>query len=329
MELKRTADIEITRARGSAMLIELVRAMRPKEWIKNTFVFAAMAFSQQRLWTHVDAVMTVVAAFVLFCMVASAIYLLNDLVDMEKDRAHPKKRNRPLASGRLSPRIAAIAAVALVVAALPLSVLLDLSYTPPGGSATWFGYNYDFPVALLTYALIQGVAYSYYFKHVVIMDIFTIAAGFVLRAVAGAMVLDIAITPWLLICMGLLALFLGLAKRRAELVLLENGAGAHRRILDDYSLPMLDQMMSIVTAATIIAYTLFTSTAETLPHEPFPVMMITVPFVVYAIFRYLYLIYKQDGGGSPADLVLKDAPLASCIVLWGLTSVALLAVFAS
>lgn len=328
MELKRTADIEITRARGSAMLIELVRAMRPKEWIKNTFVFAAMVFSQQRLWTHVDAVMTVVAAFVLFCMVASAIYLLNDLVDMEKDRAHPKKRNRPLASGRLSPRIAAIAAVALVVAALPLSVLLDLSYTPPGGSAMWFAYNYDFPIALLTYVLIQGVAYSYYFKHVVIMDIFTIAAGFVLRAVAGAMVLDIAITPWLLICMGLLALFLGLAKRRAELVLLENGAGAHRRILDDYSLPMLDQMMSIVTAATIIAYTLFTSTAETLPHEPFPVMMITVPFVVYAIFRYLYLIYKQDGGGSPADLVLKDAPLASCIVLWGLTSVAILAVFA-
>lgn len=326
--MSRTVDVEIVQARGFSLLIELLRAMRPKEWIKNTFVFAAIVFSQQRLWMQIDAVLTVSAAFILFCMVASAVYLLNDLVDIEKDRVHPKKRNRPLASGRLSPQIAAVTAAALVIAAAPLSVWLDLVYTPPRGSVAWFGHNYDFPVALLVYALVQGVAYSFYFKHVVIMDIFTIAAGFVLRAVAGAMVLDINITPWLLICMGLLALFLGLAKRRAEIVLLENGAGAHRKILDEYSLPLLDQMMSIVASATIIAYTLFTATAETLPHEPFPVMMITVPFVVYAIFRYLYLIYKQDGGGSPADLVLKDTPLASCIVLWGLTSVAILAVFA-
>ncbi len=326
--MSRTIDVDVVQARGFAMLIELLRAMRPKEWIKNTFVFAAIVFSQQRLWMQADAVLTVIAAFILFCMVASAIYLLNDLVDMEKDRAHPKKRNRPLASGRLSPQIAAVTAAMLVIVATPLSVWLDLTYTPPGGSVAWFGHNYDFPAVLLVYALVQGVAYSFYFKHVVIMDIFTIAAGFVLRAVAGAMVLDINITPWLLICMGLLALFLGLAKRRAEIVLLENGAGAHRRILDEYSLPLLDQMMSIVTSATIIAYTLFTATAETLPHEPFPVMMITVPFVIYAIFRYLYLIYKQDGGGSPADLVLKDTPLASCIVLWGLTSVAILAMFA-
>ncbi|NWG21996.1 MAG: decaprenyl-phosphate phosphoribosyltransferase [Chloroflexi bacterium] len=322
-----TADIDVVHARGGAAMIELLRAMRPKEWIKNTFVFAAIAFSQQRLWAQADAVITVSAAFVLFCMVASAIYLLNDLVDMEKDRAHPKKRNRPLASGRLHPRVALVAAIALALTAIPLAVLLDRNYTPPGGSVAWLGHDYDFPVTLLVYALVQGVAYSFYFKHVVIMDIFTIAAGFVLRAVAGAMVIDIDITPWLLICMGLLALFLGLAKRRAELVLLENGAASHRRILDEYSLPLLDQMMSIVTAATIIAYTLFTSTAETLPHEPFPVMMVTVPFVIYAIFRYLYLIYKQDGGGSPADLVLKDVPLASCIVLWGITAVTILAAF--
>ncbi len=327
--MEQTVDIEMTRARGGAMLFELVRAMRPKEWIKNTFVFAAIVFSQQRLWTHLDAVLTVIAAFGLFCMVASAIYLLNDLVDMEKDRAHPKKRHRPLASGRLSPYVAAVTAVVLVVTALPLSVVVDMQYTPPGGSATWFGYNYDFLAALLAYVLVQGVAYSYYFKHVVIMDVFTIAAGFVLRAVAGAMVLDIVITPWLLICTGLLALFLGLAKRRAELVLLENGAGAHRRILDEYSLPLIDQMMSIITATIIIAYTLFTSTAETLPQKPFPMMMITVPFVIYAIFRYLYLIYKQNGGGSPADLVLNDVPLAASIVLWGAITVAILAVFSS
>lgn len=325
--MAKTADIDTVRARGGAVLIELLRTMRPKEWIKNAFVFAAIAFSQQRLWTRADAVGAVVAAFVLFCMVASAIYLLNDLVDMEKDRAHPKKRHRPLASGRLQPRIALATAIALAATALPLAILVDRSYVPPGGSVTWFGHDYDFPVALLSYALIQGIAYSFYLKHVVILDIFTIAAGFVLRAVAGAMVIDIDITPWLLICMGLLALFLGLAKRRAELVLLEHGAGSHRRILDEYSLPLLDQMMSIVTAATIIAYTLFTSTAETLPHKPFPVMMITIPFVIYAIFRYLYLIYKQDGGGSPADLVLKDAPLASCIALWGITAVTILAAF--
>ncbi|MFQ3631282.1 decaprenyl-phosphate phosphoribosyltransferase [Roseiflexus sp.] len=327
--MEQTVDVEMTRARGGAMLFELVRAMRPKEWIKNTFVFAAIAFSQQRLWTRLDAVLTVIAAFGLFCMVASAIYLLNDLVDMEKDRAHPKKRNRPLASGRLSPYVAAVTAIVLVTTALPLSIMLDMQYTPPGGSAMWFGYNYDFMTALLAYVLVQGVAYSYYFKHVVIMDVFTIAAGFMLRAVAGAMVLDIVITPWLLICTGLLALFLGLAKRRAELVLLENGAGAHRRILDEYSLPLIDQMMSIITATIIIAYALFTSTAETLPQKPFPMMMITVPFVIYAIFRYLYLIYKQNGGGSPADLVLNDVPLAASIVLWGVTTMTILAVFSS
>lgn len=312
-------EMDAARARGFGILKELLRAMRPKDWLKNAFVFAAIAFSQQRLWMQPDALLAVSAAFVLFCMVASAIYLINDLVDMEKDRAHPKKRYRPLASGRLSPALAVVAAVLLLVVSLPAGFLVDYQAGAP------LLQNLDFGLTLVAYLLIQGIAYSYYLKHIVILDIFTIAAGFVMRAIAGGFVIDIRITPWLLICMGLLALFLGIAKRRAELVLLQDGAGEHRRILDEYSLPLLDQMMSIVTAATIIAYTLFTSTAETLPLKPFPLMMVTVPFVVYAIFRYLYLIYKRGGGGNAAEVILKDLPFTACIVLWGLTSLAILA----
>ena len=177
---------------------------------------------------------------------------------------------------------------------------------------------------MLAYILIQGLLYTYWLKNIVIVDIFTIAAGFLLRAAAGAVVLDIPISSWLLTCMGLLALFLGLGKRRAELVLLEEGATEHRRILQEYSVPMLDQLISIVTAATIIAYTLFTTTAPTLPHTRYPVMMATVPFVVYGIFRYIYLIHHHKGGGSPEELVLKDRPLAVDIGLYGLTVLALL-----
>jgi 4-hydroxybenzoate polyprenyltransferase len=326
--MARSLEFEQSRARGSAVIVELLRAMRPKEWIKNVFVFAAIAFARDAstetpLWQQLDKVAVVLAAFVLFCMVASAIYLINDLVDIEKDRAHPKKRNRPLASGRLSPRIATIASVALLALGLPAAFLVDYLDHIDGRTLL---HHYDFGLALISYVLIQGVAYSYYLKHVVILDIFTIAAGFVLRAVAGALVLDIRITYWLLMCMGLLAVFLGLAKRRAELVLLEQGAGEHRRILEEYSLPMLDQMISIITAATIIAYTLFTTSAETLPRDPFPIMLVTVPVMLYLIFRYLYLMYKHGEGGSPADLILKDVPFLAAGGLWTLLVLVILAI---
>lgn len=314
--MAQSIEFDQAQARGGAVLLELLRAMRPKDWIKNSFVLLAIAFSKELLWLRPPILLTMTAAFTLFCMVASALYLINDLVDIEKDRAHPRKRRRPLASGRLNPLVAKIAIVVLLLLGLPAGFLLDYLTGHR---------DIDFGLALLAYLLIQGFAYSFYLKHVVILDIFTIAAGFVLRTVAGALVLDITITPWLLICMGLLALFLGLAKRRAELVLLESGAGEHRRILDEYSVPLLDQMISIVTAATIIAYTLFTSTADTLPHDPFPIMMITVPFVIYALFRYLYLMYQRGGGGNTADIVLKDRPFTVSIVLWGLTSLAILA----
>lgn len=323
--MARSAEIEPSYARGIAMMRELFRAMRPKDWIKNLFVFAAIAFAQGRLWANPLALAKVVTAFVLFCMVAGSIYLINDLVDIEKDRAHPKKRFRPLASGRLSPLVAKIAAVIFLATAIPAAFVLDaIPATWNTESAAWS--HYDFGFALLAYLLIQGFFYSYYLKHVVLIDVFTIAAGFVLRAVAGAMVLDIHITEWLLICMGLLSLFLGFAKRRAELVLLEGGAGEHRKILQEYSLPMLDQMMSIVTAGIIIAYTFFTTNADTLPRTAsgFPLMLVTAPIVVYALFRYLYLIYKKGGGGNPAEIVLGDRPFTIALMLWGVISVALL-----
>jgi 4-hydroxybenzoate polyprenyltransferase len=294
-------------------LRHLLRTMRPRQWSKNAFVFAALAFSEERLWTEPVNILITLAAFVLFCMAASSIYLVNDLVDIEKDRAHPRKRDRPLASGKLSPFIASLAAIVLMLAALPLAFLLD----PDGG----------FFLVLLSYILLQGLLYSYVLKNMVILDIMTIAAGFVLRAVAGAMVLNIIITHWLLVCMGLLALFLAIGKRRHELVLLEQGAGEHRRILQEYSVPMLDQMISIVTGSLIIAYSLTTFYAPAVPREPYPVLMATIPFVIYGIFRYLYLIYQRGSGGSPDELVLKDAPLAINIALWSLTVLVLLYFF--
>ncbi len=319
-----STEMRAVPAHGVGVLVEIVRTMRPKDWLKNAFVFAAIAFSQQHLWTRPIPLLVTFGAFICFCLAAGSIYLINDLVDIEKDRAHPRKRNRPLPSGRLKPGMAWVAAIICMTVAIGSGFWLDVAYVPSPGPVGWAGHNLDFGAILITYVLVQGVLYSYYLKNIVILDIFTIAAGFVLRAVAGATVLDINITPWLLICMGLLALFLGIAKRRAEIVLLQDGAGDHRRILQEYSLPLLDQMMSIVIAATLIAYTLFTTTAPTLPHEPFSLMLVTVPFVAYAIFRYLYLIYKHGGGGNPADLVLHDIPLAVAIGSWGLISLGIL-----
>jgi len=295
------------------MLKYLFKTMRPHQWVKNVFVFTALVFSEQRLWTNPAKLLLVTLAFLTFCLAASSIYLLNDLVDQEKDRAHPKKCHRPIASGKLSPRVAIVAACLLALSALGTGYFLDKS----GG----------FLLTLVLYVVIQGLFYSYVLKNIVILDILTIAAGFILRAVAGAVVLHITITPWLLVCMGLLAIFLGVGKRRHELVLLEQGAGEHRRILAEYSLPMLDQMISIVTASIIMAYSMTTFSAPVAPREPYPVLMLTIPFVVYGIFRYLYLIYQKGEGGSPDELILTDTPLALSIILWGLSILSLLFVF--
>jgi 4-hydroxybenzoate polyprenyltransferase len=291
----------------------VIRTMRPHQWIKNVFIFGAMVFSEEHLWRDVSAIATVVAGFFIFCAAASSIYLLNDVVDVEKDRAHPRKRNRPVAAGIVPIPLALVMAVVMLIVAV--------------AGAWWVDGDFDFMAIIITYLLIQGVLYSYFLKNIVIVDIFTIAAGFVLRAIAGALVLDIAITPWLLLCMGLLAIFLGLGKRRAELSLLEDGAVSHRKILQEYSIPMIDQMLSIVTAATIMAYTLFTFTSRNMPTEPYPVMLLTVPMVIYAIFRYIYLIHQHGAGGSPEELVLKDIPFAVSIVVWGATVLGLLLMF--
>lgn len=311
-------------ARANVMR-ELLRTMRPRQWVKNVFVFAALAFSEQRLWMfwrpdNFEPMLRVLAAFVAFCMAASAIYIVNDLVDIEKDRAHPRKRNRPLPSGRLNPTVAAVAAALLLVAVIPLGIAVD-SYQGVGLG------NYDFLLVLLTYIVVQGFLYTYWLKNVVILDILVLAAGFVLRAVGGAAVLDVEITPWLLLCMLLLAIFLGIGKRRHELTLLEEGAGEHRRILQEYSVPMLDQMIAIVTGSIIMAYSMTTYSAPVAPQEPYPMLMITIPFVVYAIFRYLYLIYQRGEGGAPEELLLKDRPLASCVLLWGVTVLGVLLIF--
>ena len=298
---------------------ELLKAMRPKQWVKNSFVFAAIAFSEERLWQFwnpavgPEPLLRVIGAFMAFCLAASAIYLVNDLVDIEKDRAHPKKRHRPFASGRLSPIVGMVAAALLIVAVIPLAYFLN----PNGG----------FLGVLVAYVAIQGFLYTYWLKNVVIMDILVLAAGFVLRAVGGAAVIDVAITPWLLLCMLLLALFLGIGKRRHELTLLEGGAGEHRRILQEYSVPMLDQMMSIVTASIVMAYSITAFLAPVAPQEPYPMLMITIPFVIYAIFRYLYLIYQHGEGGAPDELILKDLPLASSVLLWGIAVLGVLLLF--
>lgn len=224
--LSGTQSIERAAPLSIRSLRALVRTMRPRQWIKNVFVFAAIAFSEGRLWYHEPLeLLRVIGAFVAFSMAASAIYLINDLVDIEKDRAHPKKRHRPLAAGLLSPTVAAVTAALLIVSVFPFAI--------------WLDGDLDFALVLAIYVVVQGFLYSYWLKNVVIFDILIIAAGFILRAVAGAAVIDIVITPWLIVCMGLLALFLGIGKRRHELKLLEDGAGSHRRILKSIPSPCL------------------------------------------------------------------------------------------
>ena len=282
------------------MLRALVRAMRPKQWPKNVFVFAGVFFDGKLF----DAALLVrsVGAFVLFCVVSSAIYLINDLVDMEQDRAHPTKRNRPLASGALKPWVAVVAAIVMLAVSLPVSFALG----------TAFG------AIVLGYAAMM-VAYSFALKHVVIVDVMTIAAGFVLRVFAGAVVLPVTrFSPWLYVCTTLLALFIAISRRRHELLLLAEDANHHRAILDEYTVAFLDDMTSLVTATALAAYSFYTFSAPNLPANH--TMMLTIPFVMYGIFRYMYLVRVKNMGGTPEDVVLGDRPLIAAVMLWALTA---------
>lgn len=286
------------------MLTALLRSMRPRQWAKNTFIFAPLVFDQKL--TQLDALLPTVAGFVLLCAASSAVYLVNDIADVEADRKHPQKRLRPIAAGTLSVRAAKISAAVLFVVTLAFSLLLSRSYA----------------LIVATYIVIN-LLYSFRLKHVPIIDVLILASGYVLRVAAGVVLISVErFSPWLYICTTLLALFIGFGKRRAEMVLLADGANEHRRVLDGYTLPFLDQLIVIVSACTIMAYSLYTFSAENLPDNHF--MMLTIPFVMYGIFRYLQLINVQSAGGAPDELVMSDRPLLATILLWGLSAAAVL-----
>ena len=281
--------------------------MRPRQWLKNGLVFAALFFDQKVL--DLESLVRTTIAFVLLCMVSSAVYIMNDLVDMESDRQHPTKRTRPLAAGELSPTSAALVAAFLAVAGLATGFLLAMSLG-------WI---------LLTYLLIQ-VAYTFYFKHVVLMDVILVASGFILRVAAGVAVINVQrFSPWLYVCAGLLALLIALGRRRHELSLLGLDAGNHRAILDEYNIDLIDRLIGIVAGAALVAYSLYTFLAEGLPENN--LMMLTIPFVLYAIFRYLYLIHVRHEGGAPEDIFISDRPMQLAMLLWAVVVFLVLYIF--
>ena len=287
----------LTRAPGHTTAVNLLISLRPGQWTKNLLVFAGVLFGQ-RLFDPA-AVARSLAAFAIFCALSGAVYLINDIADREQDRLHPIKARRPIASGALSVGAASAAAAVLCLAALGASLALGL----------------PFALAAAGYVLLQ-VLYSGPLKQIVIVDVLTLATGFVLRAIAGAVAVDVAISHWLLVCTLLLALFIALAKRRHEIVLLAGDASSHRSILGEYSAYLLDQMIAVVTASTLIAYISYTVSPETQEKFGTPWLAATIPFPLYGIFRYLYLVHKREGGGSPADLLLTDRPLLVCVALW-------------
>ncbi len=286
------------------MISGLLKTLRPKQWTKNGIVFAALIFDV-KLFRPEPFIKTLLG-FGLLCLISGAIYLINDLVDIEKDRQHPTKKKRPLPSGQVPVKIAIITAVILPAVCLPLSFWLDF----------YFG-------LVLTGYFVLETAYSFILKHIVIIDILTVAAGFVLR-VAGGVVLVQAerFSPWLYVATVLLALFLVLGKRRQELALLKEQAAHTRTILNEYNLPFLDEMMAVVTAGTVMTYAFYTFSAPNLPHNH--LMMLTVPFVLYGIFRYLYVIHVKGDGGAPDEVLLSDRPMQINLVLFGLAVVGIL-----
>ena len=284
----------------------LLRAMRPKQWIKNLLVFAGFVFTLNERWRPFSSEMweylaRSLAAFVLFSLISSAVYLLNDVRDVEQDRAHPTKRNRPVAAGHLPPSIALGAALLL----LPVCLVLGYVLSPP------------FAAVAASYLVMQ-LAYTFALKNIVLLDVLIIGIGFVMRAVSGAVVIGAVISPWLYTVTLLGALFLGLCKRRHELLLLEAGAGQHRKILEMYTPSLLDSLISIVASSTIMAYSLYTFTSLTAQRAATSnnLMMLTIPFVIFGLFRYVYLAHSQNAGGSPEEVFLKDKPLIITILLW-------------
>ena len=280
-----------------APLRGLIRTMRPTQWSKNGFVFAGIMFDRQL--TEPESLGRVMLAFGLLCLIASTIYIVNDLVDIERDRLHPKKRNRPLPSGQLPVSWAVTAAVIFSVTALAVS----LAYSLP-------------LAAVIAGYLVLHIAYSFWLKNLVLLDVFAIAGGFVLRVVAGVVVIDVTnFSPWLYVCAGLLALFLAVGKRRQELIMLAENAEDVRAAYKDYNMPLLDDMLRMVTTGSVLTYMLYTIEAQTIRTTGHR-MMLTIPFVLYGIFRYLYLVHVRGEGSAPDELLFKDMLLLADVVLW-------------
>ena len=298
----KTADTKWQSRAG--VVAGVVVSMRPRQWLKNLVVFAALIFSR-----HLDDTALVarsIVAFVLFCAASGAIYILHDLVDVERDRRHPEKARRPIASGALGTAPAIVALTVLLLG----SMMAGFTISPPFGAV------------LLIYAA-QNLLYSIWLKEVVIIDVMVIAAGFVLRAIGGGLILNVVVSPWLVMCTILLSLFLAFCKRRQELEGLDDAA-AHRSILLEYSVPFIDQMINVVTASTVVAYMFYTLSPEVELKLGTRHLYLTVPFVLYGIFRYLYLVHRMGEGGSPAQTLLADRPLLACVGLWALMVVLLL-----
>ncbi|WP_458462843.1 decaprenyl-phosphate phosphoribosyltransferase [Paenibacillus sp.] len=281
----------------------LIRLLRPKQWTKNLLLFAALLFSFEEIRT--ETILATLLGFILFSFVAGCVYILNDYVDRDRDRQHPVKKFRPMASGQVNPTHALLFGI----------VLLTLSV----GAA--FVMNSLFGVLCIVYFLLN-VSYSFVLKHLVILDMMTIAAGFVLRAIAGGVLIHVPFTPWFLICTMLLSLFLAIGKRRNELTLLEGNTGSHRKVLANYSITLLDQFNTIVTTATIISYSLFTFTSDRTIH-----LMWTIPLVIYGMFRYLYLIHMKNQGGSPDRVLFEDKPILITVTLYVISVVTIFAIF--
>ena len=292
----------------------LLRSARPRQWTKNLAVFLPLFFSVNEAWTLDDPQTSLlfgikaIGAAAVFSLVSGAVYLINDLADRERDRAHPAKRNRPIASGALSPRLAATAAVAMILAGLASAFILAL----------------QLGIVTVVYILIQA-AYSAHLKNLAILDVFSVASGFVLRVLGGAVVIGVPMSPWLYICAGLGSLFIALAKRRSELARAGGSAGDQRGILHTYTLGMLDQMIGVVATSAVVSYALYTFTADNLPDNHS--MMLTLPFVVSGVFRYIYLVHTRDIAESPEEILIGDRPMIAAVILWLATGASILLLY--
>ena len=284
---------------------EIFITLRPQQWIKNGFLFAALLFSKRFL--DPSSVGRAILAFLSFCLITGAVYVLNDLVDINEDRLHPAKSKRPLASGNLSKSTAILVLAVFSTAGLALATRL----------------SHLFVLAVLSYIVLQ-LLYTLWLKHVVILDIFSIAAGFMIRVIAGGLAIKVEISDWLIICTALLSLFLAMGKRRHELLVLDHDAASHRPVLREYSTSLLDQMISVVTSSMLVAYCLYTISDVTVAKFRTRNLVLTVPFVLYGIFRYLYLIHQKASGGFPEDLIISDLPLLASVFLWMLAAAAVI-----